>query len=35
LSSYGETPENEISFCTYEGEAIDTEALGNYYISDK
>ncbi|MBR5384889.1 MAG: penicillin-binding protein activator LpoB [Bacteroidales bacterium] len=35
LSSYGETPENEISFCTYEGEALDTEALGNYYISDK
>ena len=35
LSSFGDTPENELSFCSYEGEAIDTENLGNYYIMDK
>lgn len=35
LSSYGETAETEISFCSYEGEAIDAGNLGNYYISDK
>ena len=34
-TSYGETPETEISFCTYEGEALDAENLGNYYILDK
>ncbi len=34
-SSYGDTPETEISFCTYEGEALDAENLLNYYISDK
>lgn len=34
-TSFGETPETEISFCTYEGEALDVENLGNYYISDK
>ena len=33
--SYGDTPETEISFCSYEGEALDVEVLGNYYISDK
>ena len=35
LTSYGETPENEISFCSYSGDAIDLEKLGDYYISDK
>ena len=30
--SVGDTPENEISFCTYEGEDINTEQLSNYYI---
>ncbi|GAD04364.1 curli production assembly/transport component CsgG [Porphyromonas crevioricanis JCM 15906] len=35
LSSYGETPETEISFCSYKGGAIDVENLGKYYISDK
>ena len=35
LSSFGDTPENEISFCSYEGEALDTENLMNYYIMDK
>lgn len=32
---YGDTPETEISFCTYEGNALDVDNLGNYYISDK
>lgn len=35
LMSYGDTPETEISFCSYSGEEIDLENLGNYYISDK
>ena len=35
LSTYGDTPETEISFCSYSGENIDTENLDNYYISDK
>lgn len=35
VSSFGETPENELSFCSYEGEAIDVENLANYYILDK
>ena len=35
LSSFGDTPETELSFCTYEGEAIDLENLSNYYIMDK
>lgn len=35
LTSYGDTPETEISFCSYDGEALDVENLGNYYISDK
>ena len=35
LSSFGDTPETELSFCTYEGEAIDAENLTNYYIMDK
>lgn len=34
-SSYGDTPESEISFCSYDGEALDPENLSNYYISDK
>ena len=35
LQSVGDTPETEISFCTYEGQALDAEKLANYYISDK
>lgn len=35
LSSFGETPETELSFCTYDGEPIDTENLEKYFISDK
>ena len=34
-TSVGETPETELSFCSYEGEALDTENLMNYYIMDK
>ena len=35
LSSFGDTPETELSFCSYEGGAIDVENLNNYYIMDK
>lgn len=35
VSSFGDTPETELSFCSYEGEAIDVENLVNYYIMDK
>lgn len=35
IMSVGETPETEISICSYEGEALDAENLLNYYISDK
>lgn len=35
LQSMGETPESEISICSYEGETINVEELINYYISDK
>ena len=35
LSSFGDTPESELSFCSYEGAALDTENLMNYYIMDK
>ncbi len=35
LQSVGDTPETEISFCTYEGQKLDIEKLTNYYISDK
>lgn len=34
-TSFGETPETEISFCSYEGTALDIENLMNYYIMDK
>jgi curli biogenesis system outer membrane secretion channel CsgG len=32
LSLYGDTPETEISFCSYEGLDIDSSNLSNYYI---
>ena len=35
LTSFGDTPETELSFCTYEGEILDVENLMNYYIMDK
>ena len=34
-SSFGDTPETELSFCSYEGEILDVENLMNYYIMDK
>ncbi len=35
LSSVGDTPETEVSMCSYDGSAIDTGDLGKYYVSDK
>ena len=35
LTSFGDTPETELSFCSYEGEVLDVENLMNYYIMDK
>ena len=35
LTSFGDTPETELSFCSYEGEILDVENLMNYYIMDK
>lgn len=35
LQSLGDTPDSEISLCSYEGKVIDSNKLSNYYISDK
>ena len=35
LQTLGDTPETEVSLCSYEGEVIDSNKLSNYYISDK
>ncbi len=35
ISSFGDTPETEISLCSYEGTEINAEELSNYYIMDK
>ena len=35
MTCIGDTPESEISFCTYEGEEISAEELSNYYILEK
>ena len=35
LTSFGDTPETELSFCTYEGEILAAENLMNYYIMDQ
>ena len=35
LQSIGDTPETEISFCSYQGDEINEENLSEYYISDK
>ena len=35
VSCIGDTPETEISFCTYDGEAVDTNDLLNYYLMEK
>lgn len=34
ISSFGDTIENELSMCSYEGDAIDVDALETYYITD-
>lgn len=34
-SNYGDTPETEISFATYEGEAIDIDHLELYYLMEE
>lgn len=35
LMTLGDTPETEISMCSYEGEAVDVNDLMKYYVSDK
>lgn len=35
VTSLGDTPETEISLCTYEGEEINQNELSNYYILEK
>ena len=35
IQSMGDTPESEISICSYEGAAINADKLEDYYISDK
>lgn len=35
VSNMGDTPETEISFCTYEGEEINETELSNYYLLEK
>lgn len=35
LTCYGDTPESEISFCTYSGTAVDKDNLSNYYLSEE
>lgn len=35
INSMGDTPENEISFCKYEGDEIESGNLLNYYIMEK
>jgi curli biogenesis system outer membrane secretion channel CsgG len=34
-ANYGDTPETEFSFATYEGETIDAEHLENYYLMEE
>ena len=33
--NYGDTPETEISFATYEGDDIDEDHLENYYLMEE
>ena len=35
LSFYGDTPETEISFCSYSGDTVNKEALNNYYLLEE
>ena len=34
-ASIGDTPETEVSFCSYNGEDLDEQHLENYYILDE
>jgi hypothetical protein len=34
-SSFGNTVENEMSYCTYKGQDLDNDNLSKYYIMDK
>lgn len=34
-STFGNSVENEMSYCTYQGQELDNENLSNYYIMDK
>ncbi len=35
VTTMGDTPETEISFCTYEGKDIDVNNLMDYYIMEE
>lgn len=35
LQSVGDTPETEISYCSYSGQPLNTDSFNDYYISDK
>ncbi len=35
VASMGDTPETEISFCTYEGQELEKDNLLNYYLMEK
>ncbi len=35
ITSFGDTPETELSFCSYKGEELDTDNLTNYYILEE
>ncbi len=35
LQSIGDTPESEISYCSYSGQPLSADSFNNYYISDK
>lgn len=35
LQSIGDTPESEISYCSYSGQPLNADSFNDYYISDK
>lgn len=35
LQTMGDTPESEISYCSYSGDALNKDSFSDYYISDK
>ncbi len=35
LQTMGDTPESEISYCSYSGDALNNDSFSDYYISDK